>query len=77
MKATIESTTRVVTLVGDKKSLQARLWEGKTESGIPFHLYVTRVSLDPKEDQTQFQRELEECRAPSADVRAIPDRLIL
>jgi hypothetical protein len=77
MKATIESTTKVITLVAGAKGIQARIWEGVTESGIPFQLYVTRVAVDPRADNTQFERELQECRAPSAAVRAIPDRLVL
>ena len=77
MKATIESTSRVITLVSGSKSVQARLWEGTTESGIPIHVYVARVSVDPGQDQTQFELELKQCRAPSAPVRVIPDRLIL
>jgi hypothetical protein len=73
MKLIIESTTKMVELNG----LPARIWEGQTESGIPVHCYVTRVAVANGLDTTQFDRELAEQRTPSADVAAIPMRLIL
>lgn len=73
MKLTIENTTKVVELNG----VPARIWEGHTESGIPVHCYITRVAVHNDHDHTQFERELAEQRTPSADVQAIPLRLIL
>ena len=55
----------------------ARVWEGHTESGIPVHCYVTRIAVENGLDHTEFERELQEHRVPSADVAAIPLRLIL
>jgi hypothetical protein len=73
MKITIESTHKIVHLNG----VPARIWEGHTDSGIPVHCYVTRVAVEADADCSVFERELQEHRAPSAAVQAIPLRLIL
>lgn len=75
MKIHIESTTKVVEVNG----LPARIWEGHTDSGIPIHCFITRVAVANNQglDHSQFERELEEQRAPSVAVEAIPLRLIL
>lgn len=73
MKITIESTTKIVQVNG----VSARIWEGYSEGGVPIHCYITRIAVKEDADQTVFQRELEEHRAPSAEVAAIPMRLIL
>jgi hypothetical protein len=73
MKITINSTTKMVQLNG----VPARIWEGHTESGIPVHCYVTRIAVPLDQDHSQFQRELQEHQAPSAEVAAIPLRLVL
>jgi hypothetical protein len=76
MKITIESTTKIVSFNG----IDCRIWEGATESGIPVHVYIPRVSVHesrPPEDFAQFERELKECAKPSAEVQAIPLRMIL
>jgi hypothetical protein len=72
MKITIESTGKIVQVNG----VPAR-WEGRTDSGIPVHCFVTRIAVHNDADHSQFERELQECREPSADVAAIPLRLIL
>jgi hypothetical protein len=77
MKITIESTTKIVELKTDSGSVPARIWEGKTETGIPVHCYITRIAVIEKEDTSQFERELKEQRAPSPEAEAIPLRLIL
>jgi hypothetical protein len=73
MRITIESTSKVVTLNG----LPARIWEGKTDSGIPCHVYVTRIAVDRDDDSAEFERELQEHKPPSEEIEAIPLRLIL
>jgi len=73
MKIQIESTTKIVELNG----VPARIWEGKTASGIPVHCYVTRIAVDNGDDVTEFERELKEQRAPSVEIEAIPLRIIL
>lgn len=74
MKITIESTTKMVEL---NRGIEARIWEGHTESGIAVHCYITRVAVRNGDNQAQFEAELRECRAPSAEVAAIPLRMIL
>ncbi len=76
MKISLEATTKIVELNG----VPARIWEGETERGVPVHAYITRLAVNaeaaPREIAV-FERELESCRAPSAEVRFIPDRLTL
>ena len=73
MKVQLESTTKIVTVNG----IQARIWEGTTESGIGVHCYVTRIAVRMKDDCTQFEKELLVQRSPSAEVAEIPMRLII
>ena len=73
MTITIESTTKVVTFNG----LPCRIWEGHTASGIALHAYIPRVAVEKDADNSQFEDELTECKAPSAEVAAIPLRMIL
>lgn len=73
MKITIESTTKRVELNG----VPARIWEGHTESGIAVHAYITRIAVHKDDDASEFERELQEQRKPSADVQVIPLRMIL
>jgi hypothetical protein len=76
MKVTMESTSKIVQLNG----VPARIWEGTTETGIPCHVYVTRIAvaegLQP-EQYRDFEVELSETRKPSAEIEAIPLRMIL
>ncbi len=75
MKITIESTTKTVELNG---GLFARIWEGRTDSGIEVHCLITRIAVHKDLDQAQFVAELQEQRTPSFEVgRAYPSRLIL
>lgn len=73
MKITIESTTKLVELNG----IPARIWEGHTDSGIPVHCYITRIAVDRTENTAQFEQELAEQRAPSAEIEAFPMRMVL
>ena len=66
MKITIESTSKIVSVNG----VQARIWEGHTESGIPVHCFVTRIACPVQEDATQFEAELLAQRAPSPEIDA-------
>ena len=81
MKITIESTTELLELVSRGGSVPARVWEGRTESGIPVMCFVTRISPaipDPSPEQvSQFEEELKECRQPSISFPPIPLRFIL
>lgn len=73
MKVILESTTKIVHLNG----VPARIWEGTTDSGIRVHCYVTRIAVALDSDQSQFERELQDCRAPSPEVQALTMRMIL
>lgn len=75
----IESTDKIVQVQNDAQDpgVPARLWEGVTDSGIPVHVFITRIAVRNGEDHSQFERELYECRKPSPDVQRIPLRLIL
>jgi hypothetical protein len=73
MRITVESTTKKVQLNG----VPARIWEGTTDSGIPVHVYITRVAVEEGQHQEQFERELDQHRAPSPAVQAISLKLVL
>lgn len=76
MKLAIEPTSKLVALDG----LDCRVWEGVDDQGVRVHCYIARVAIpiDSSDDVTdRFARRLRETRAPSAEVLAIPARLIL
>jgi hypothetical protein len=73
MTMTISSTTKIVSLDG----MECRVWEGQTERGVPVHCFIPRVAVRNGLDSSQFEAELLEQRAPSAEVEAIPLRMIL
>ncbi len=79
MKLTLTSTTKIVMIKPGPLAdgVPARVWEGETESGIKVHAFISRVAVDKNENTEQFEKELQECEAPSAEVQAIPNRLIL
>jgi hypothetical protein len=77
MKVTLESTDKIIELATPHGTVPARIWEGKTASGIEVHAYITRIAAGEGQDLAEFDRELRETRKPSAYVQAIPLRLIL
>jgi hypothetical protein len=77
MKITIESTNHLVQIATSAGDVPARLWEGRTESGIAVQCLVTRIAAASIDDLDQFERELTERRAPVAGPQAFPLRLIL
>ncbi len=77
MKITIESTTKIVELIIDGKASPARIWQGRTENGIPMHAFITRVAVDKHEDASQFEKELSEQAVPRPEFDVYPLRLIL
>lgn len=77
MELQLHSTTKIVTLVIDGKSVPARVWQGHTASGIPVHAFITRVAVHESLDQREFERELEAHAAPTPEIAAIPLRMIL
>lgn len=77
MKITIESTDKVVNLVGNGGELLCRVWEGQTDSGVRVHCFIPRVAAKDDQDLSQFERELKECRMASPEIYCLPLRLIL
>jgi hypothetical protein len=80
MKITLESTTKIVEIVDLEHTtpVQARIWEGQTESGISVVALIPRIAVKNGQDVSQFEAELKEQRAPSADsILAFPLRMIL
>ena len=73
MKIEIESTDKIVELNG----VPARIWDGKTDSGIPVHCFVTRISPQTNDNIEQFEKELMETKAPSTAIASYPLRMIL
>lgn len=73
MQVQLESTDKIVQLNG----VPARIWEGHTAAGVPCHAYVTRIAVSESVDSSEFYRELQEHRPPSAEIAAIPLRLVL
>jgi hypothetical protein len=82
MKITIETTSKIVTLETPTGTVDARIWEGKTDRGTPVHCYVTRICPTipepiPKQVEEEFRKSLDETRKPSVGVDSIPLRIIL
>lgn len=80
MKVTIQPTTKIVVVDG----IQARVWEGTTEAGIPVALIVSRITpmIDPDVEESkstikEFSESLKQVQPPSAEVQMWPLRLIL
>ena len=79
MKIVIENTNQIVQLVTPDGTVPARLWFGKTEKGIDVQVLVTRIAVNDTDDNSQFQRELQQTAAPKAQDlwMAFPLRMVL
>jgi len=84
MRIRLESTSKIVSLRIDGVDVPARMWQGTTESGIPVHAFVTRITpdipiTDPDIDAltAEFDADLQRTAAPTVVVAAMPSRLIL
>lgn len=81
MKITIESTTRIVQVKPEGMSyiatIACRVWEGQTESGIKVQCLIPRIAALKTDDLAEFERELQEQKAPSAEIQAFPMRMII
>jgi hypothetical protein len=78
MRVQLESTDKIVELETPSGRVPARIWEGTTENGIACHAFVTRIAVSKDLDASEFERELQEHRAPSAAVAQAYDlRLVL
>lgn len=74
MKITIESTDKIVDL---NNGVKARLWEGRTESGIPVQVLVTRIAVPQGHDTTAFETELQYHNPPQVAEQAYDFRLFI
>jgi hypothetical protein len=79
MTVTLHSTNKIVNLDDTEtgQTIECRIWEGTTQSGIECHAYIPRIAVHRDLDASQFEAELKQQRTPSAAVLAIPLRLIL
>lgn len=77
MKVTLENTDKLVELVVNGAVVPARIWEGVTANGIQCHAYITRIAVHDDDDAAEFERDLKEQRKPTAQLAAIPLRLVL
>lgn len=79
MQATITSTTEVVEIKDPQgRRCLARVWEGVSAAGVPFTAYLTMVQVHKDDDNSQFEAELTEHKAPEpATRRAIDLRFVL
>jgi hypothetical protein len=78
MKITIENTDKIIELVPPHGGMpmQARIWEGETDTGVKVIVYVTRICIQDKEATKQFERELRRTRIPAAVVQQFPLKVI-
>jgi hypothetical protein len=74
MIITIESTDQITTVVTNTGEVQARLWEGMTDSGIAVVAFITRIAVREQENQVEFEAELRDCPPPSV---VFPLRMII
>lgn len=84
MKITIESTTKIVTLKShsEGEGIQTRVWQGKTDSGIPVYCLISRVMVPegrPENEYKEFETELFDKPKAQPDLEAsiIPLRFII
>jgi hypothetical protein len=79
MKATIESTDRIVEISdASGRRASARVWEGVTEAGIPFTAYITQVQVRAGGGrEAEFNRDLARSGPPSAEAVKAVDRRYL
>ena len=77
MKVTLESTSRIVTLVQNGVEIPARVWEGRSESGIEVTALVVRLTAPKEQNLRRFEDELLACRPPSREFEYFPLRTIV
>lgn len=78
----LRPTDKIVTLQDDVTGVDipARIWQGKTASGVPVHAYITRVAVEagrPQWEYDEFEVALRETEPPTPAVAAIDMRLII
>ena len=78
----LRPTSKIVLLqdAATVDGIEARIWQGKTATGIPVHAIITRVAVEkgrPPHEYTEFEEALKETEAPRPEVEAYDMRLIL
>lgn len=58
MKLSLEATGTIQTING----VPARLWTGRTESGIAVRCWIALIEVKASDDNTAFERELREVK---------------
>lgn len=83
MKIIIENTDKIVQLDASggepSASVEARIWEGETESGVPVTCFVTRIIPRTHDEavNAQFASELREEKTPTLYAQGIPLRMFI
>jgi len=83
MQVELTSTSKVVTFEIDGAAVPARIWEGRSERGLPVMAFITRITpARPHEqltpgDLAELEHDLAEQQPPSAVAAAIPMRMFL
>jgi hypothetical protein len=78
MEITLHPTTRIVDVETPTGVVPARVWEGRTASGIQVVACITRIAVHKDQDHAEFERELAEQRPPGPHaLQAFPARLVL
>lgn len=79
MKVELESTDQIVELELHGHVVPARVWVGKTASGVECHAFITRIAVHRELDASEFEQDLQEAHIslPGALAGAIPARLVI
>jgi hypothetical protein len=56
MKINLEPTGRFEHVNGTR----CRIWQGETDKGVPVTCFIPLVQVDREDDNTEFERELDE-----------------
>lgn len=73
VKLTLHNTNQVVFIDG----IEARIWEGNTDKGVPVSCLIARIAVDNDDDHTEFDRDLRETPAPKPTIHAWSNRMLL
>jgi len=81
MKITLENTAEIVEtrpMKGDPSHvIPCRVWKGTTDAGVPIRAVIALIFVERTEDQSAFERELEEKHPRGDEPRVLPVRLVL
>ncbi len=80
MKVALESTDLIIKIKShrhDGVEIEARVWEGVTESGIPIQAMICQLAVQDSQRQDEFTAELIERPRPPAQPQAWPLRYFI